>query len=374
VTKIPPVDLSRQYAQIEEEATAAALAVLRSGYYIGGETVQEFERRFGEWIGTQWSVGCNSGTDALYLALRAGGVGPGDEVITSAFTFFATAETISIAGAKPVFIDIDPQTFNLDLDLLESAVTPRTKAIMPVHLFGQPLDMKRLMAVAQKYNLLVIEDCAQATGAQWDGRYVGAWGDMGAFSFFPTKNLGGCGDGGAVTLNDETQAETLRMLREHGSRQRYCHETLGLNSRLDALQAAILSVKLRYLTDWNRQRREAAHCYQLLLQDLPDIILPRETPGGTHVWNQYTIRIPGGADRRDRVREVLRDKGVIAMVYYPLPLHRQPVYESLGYGEGSLPKTERVCQEVLSLPIFPGITEGEQEQVALALKAALSSF
>ncbi|MEB3174697.1 MAG: DegT/DnrJ/EryC1/StrS family aminotransferase [Cyanobacteriota bacterium] len=371
MTKIPPVDLSRQYAQIEEEATAAALAVLRSGYYIGGEAVQEFERRFGEWVGTQWSVGCNSGTDALYLALRAGGVGPGDEVITSAFTFFATAETISIAGAKPIFIDIDPQTFNLDLDLLESAVTSRTKAIMPVHLFGQSVDMTRLMAVARKYDLLVIEDCAQATGAQWDGRYVGAWGDMGAFSFFPTKNLGGCGDGGAVTLNDESQTQTLRMLREHGSRQRYCHETLGLNSRLDALQAAILSVKLRYLTDWNRQRREAAHCYRVLLQDVPDLILPKETPGGLHVWNQYTIRIPDGADRRDRVREILRDKGVIAMVYYPLPLHRQPVYESLGYGEGSLPKTERVCQEVLSLPIFPGITEGEQEQVALALKAAL---
>jgi dTDP-4-amino-4,6-dideoxygalactose transaminase len=375
VTKIPPVDLSRQYNQIDQEATAAVMAVLRSGYYIGGAEVKEFEQEFAAWVGTPHGVSCNSGTDALYLSLRAAQIGPGDEVITSAFTFFATAEVISAVGATPVFVDIDPQTFNLDLDLLAAAITPRTKALLPVHLFGQPVDMTRLMAIAAQNQLVVIEDCAQATGARWQGQQVGSWGHFGAFSFFPTKNLGGCGDGGAVTLHQTESAQTLRMLKEHGSSRRYYHEQIGLNSRLDALQAAILRVKLRYLEQWNQQRRQAALLYGQLLGNLEGIILPTETQGGTHVWNQYTIRCLGNplgsASPREQVRQALLEKGIVTMIYYSLPLHYQPVYTSLGYKPGSLPNTELMCQEVLSLPLFPGITAAEQEQVALALRAAL---
>jgi len=375
VTKIPPVDLSRQYNQIDQEATAAVMAVLRSGYYIGGAEVKEFEQEFAAWVGTPHGVSCNSGTDALYLSLRAAQIGSGDEVITSAFTFFATAEVISAVGATPVFVDIDPQTFNLDLDLLAAAITPRTKALLPVHLFGQPVDMTRLMAIAAPNQLVVIEDCAQATGARWQGQQVGSWGHFGAFSFFPTKNLGGCGDGGAVTLYQPEAAQTLRQLKEHGSSRRYYHEQIGFNSRLDALQAAILRVKLRYLEQWNQQRRQAALLYGQLLENLEGIILPTETLGGTHVWNQYTIRCLanplGSAPPREQVRQALLAKGIVTMIYYPLPLHYQPVYTALGYKPGSLPYTEQVCQEVLSLPLFPGITEAEQEQVALALRAAL---
>lgn len=375
MTKIPPVDLSRQYNQIDQEATAAVMAVLRSGYYIGGAEVKEFEQEFAAWVGTPHGVSCNSGTDALYLSLRAAQIGPGDEVITSAFTFFATAEVISAVGATPVFVDIDPQTFNLDLDLLAAAITPRTKALLPVHLFGQPVDMTRLMAIAAQNQLVVIEDCAQATGARWQGQQVGSWGHFGAFSFFPTKNLGGCGDGGAVTLHQTESAQTLRMLKEHGSSRRYYHEQIGLNSRLDALQAAILRVKLRYLEQWNQQRRQAALLYGQLLGNLEGIILPTETQGGTHVWNQYTIRCLGkplgSASPREQVRQALLEKGIVTMIYYSLPLHYQPVYTSLGYKPGSLPNTELMCQEVLSLPLFPGITAAEQEQVALALQAAL---
>lgn len=375
VKKIPPVDLTRQYQVIEAEANAAAIAVLRSGYYIGGPRVTEFEQAFAEYVGTAHGIGCNSGTDALYLSLLALGIGAGDEVITSAFTFFATAEVISLTGATPVFVDIDPQTFNLDPRLMEGAITPRTKAIMPVHLFGQPVDMTQVMAIASQYQLAVIEDCAQATGATWQGQPVGSFGVTGAFSFFPTKNLGGCGDGGAITCQADDLAATLRMIKEHGSRQRYYHEAIGVNSRLDALQAAILSVKLPYLDAWNDQRRQLAHYYHQLLAPLPDIILPEEIAGGKHVWNQYTIRIPattGGESRqRDQVRETLQAQDVIAMIYYPVPLHLQSVYQGLGYAPGSLPHTEQVAQEVLSLPLFPGMTPREQEQVVAALKTSL---
>ncbi|MGL5032571.1 MAG: DegT/DnrJ/EryC1/StrS family aminotransferase [Microcystaceae cyanobacterium] len=373
--KIPPVDLTRQYQQIEAEANAAAIAVLSSGYYVGGPMVGEFERDFAAYGGTSEGIGCNSGTDALYLSLLALKMGEGDEVITASFTFFATAEMITSTGAKPVFVDIDPQTFNLDPQLIEAAITPQTKAIIPVHLFGQPVDMTQIMAIAEKYNLAVIEDCAQATGAEWQGKKVGSWGTTGAFSFFPTKNLGGCGDGGAVTCNDPDLASTIRMLKEHGSRQRYYHEAIGINSRLDAIQAAILKIKLRYLDQWNEQRRQLAENYTNLLQNLPQIILPTEIVGGKHVWNQYTIRVLNNGQesqlKRDILREKLQTQGVLSMVYYPIPLHSQPVYESLGYGVGSLPHTEQVAKEVLSLPMFPGMTQDEQEQVVYALKDLL---
>ncbi|MEB3311322.1 MAG: DegT/DnrJ/EryC1/StrS family aminotransferase [Snowella sp.] len=372
--KIPPVDLARQYQQIAEETDAAVLDVLRSGYYIGGPVVSDFEKAFGAYVGTKECIGCNSGTDALYLALLALGIGAGDEVITPAFTFFATAEVVSLAGATPVFVEIDPLTFNLDPQKIEAAITPKTKAIIPVHLFGQPVDMSAVTAIAEKHQLFVIEDCAQATGAKWQGKQVGSWGHINAFSFFPTKNLGGCGDGGAVTTDDPELAAKIRMLKEHGSRQRYYHEAIGINSRLDSLQAAILQVKLRHLDEWNQQRREAASRYTELLAPIPGLILPLEITGGEHVWNQYTIRIQNDAlnpTKRDRVREKLQELGVISMVYYPIPLHRQSVYQHLGYPQGSLPQTESIALEVLSLPMFPGITLEEQEQIVYALKEAI---
>lgn len=372
MNKIPPVDLARQYQSIEAEANLAALAVLRSGYYIGGTVVSDFEQQFADYVGTEHGIGCNSGTDALYLSLLALNLGPNDEVITASFTFFATAEVITLTGAKPVFVDIDPATFNLDPQLIEAAITPQTKAIIPVHLFGQPVNMTEVMAIAEKYNLAVVEDCAQATGAEWQGKRVGGWGKTGAFSFFPTKNLGGCGDGGAVTCQDPDLAANIRMLKEHGSRQRYYHEAIGINSRLDALQAAILKIKLKHLEDWNQQRRDLAQHYTELLQPLPNLILPGEISGSKHVWNQYTIRVVDDGtetrSKRDRLREKLQADGVISMVYYPIPLHLQPIYLPLGYQVGSLPHTEQVAKEVLSLPLFPDMTVAEQIQVVYALK------
>ncbi|MEB3121147.1 MAG: DegT/DnrJ/EryC1/StrS family aminotransferase [Snowella sp.] len=372
--KIPPVDLARQYQQIAQETDAAILAVLKSGYYIGGPVVSEFEQQFAEYVGTSHAIGCNSGTDALYLAVLALEIGPGDEVITPSFTFFATAEMVSQTGATPVFVDIDPLTFNLDPHKLEAAITPKTKAIIPVHLFGQPVDMGMVMAIAEKHHLFVIEDCAQATGAKWQDKQVGSWGHINAFSFFPTKNLGGCGDGGAVTTNDPVLADKVRMLKEHGSRQRYFHEAIGINSRLDALQAAILQIKLRYLDEWNQQRQQAAQLYTELLNPIPHLILPTEIDGGEHVWNQYTIRIQNDDSQgisRDRVREKLQESGVLSMIYYPIPLHLQVVYQSLGYPLGSFPQTEAIAEQVLSLPMFPGINIEEQKQVAYALKETL---
>jgi dTDP-4-amino-4,6-dideoxygalactose transaminase len=262
VNNVPPLDLTRQYAQIGDEITAAVQKVLASGGYVGGPAVKSFEREFADYIGVSECVGCNSGTDALILALRALKIGPGDEVITTPFTFFASAEVISAVGATPVFVDIDSGTFNLDVELLEAAITDKTKAIMPVHIFGQPVDMTRLMEIATRHNLAVIEDCAQSVGAQWQSRKVGSIGHVGCFSFYPTKNLGACGDGGAVTTNDPALAASMRMLKEHGQSSRYFYEEIGYNSRLDALQAVILSIKLRYLDSWNAQRRSHRHTLQ----------------------------------------------------------------------------------------------------------------
>ncbi|WP_310424790.1 DegT/DnrJ/EryC1/StrS family aminotransferase [Chamaesiphon sp. VAR_48_metabat_135_sub] len=378
MSNIPPLDLKRQYQAIGADVSAAVLEVLASGAYIGGSVVQNFEQQFASYVGTTESVGCNSGTDALYLALRAMKIGAGDEVITTPFTFIATAETISEVGAKPVFVDIDPTTFNLDLSQLATAITPRTKAIMPVHLFGNPLDMTKLMSISNQHNLIVIEDCAQATGAKWNGKQVGSIGHFGCFSFFPTKNLGACGDGGAITINDPILAADLRMYREHGSRQRYYHEAIGVNSRLDAIQAAVLQVKLQHLDRWNQQRAAVAARYQELLVNIPNIITPQTTPGGESAWNQYTIRLvaPSGIEAaayRDRVRASLQAAGIISMIYYPLPLHLQEVYRDLGYPAGSFPVTELVSHQVLSLPMFPEITPEEQQRVVYALKDAISS-
>ncbi|MGV2831368.1 DegT/DnrJ/EryC1/StrS family aminotransferase [Myxosarcina sp. GI1(2024)] len=370
--KIPPVDLTRQHQSIGEEATKAVLKILNSGRYIGGEAVTSFEGQFADYLGISHSVGCNSGTDALYLALRALNIGEGDEVIATPFTFVATSEAIVRVGAKPVFVDID-DTFNLNLDLLPEAITKRTKAIIAVHLFGQPLNLTRLMAIAKAENLYVIEDCAQATGAQWQQQKIGTIGDIGCFSFFPTKNLGACGDAGAVATNDEAIARKVRMLREHGTQVRYRHDVTGINSRLDALQAAILSIKLPYLDLWNQQRITAAAYYQKLLEPIAGVKLPSALPEGKTVWNQYTIRLENTHTNnlRDDLRERLEQKGISTMVYYPLPLHLQPVYRNLGYQEGQLPNAERAARQVLSLPMFSGISLEEQQQVVYSLKDSL---
>ncbi|MEO8893287.1 MAG: DegT/DnrJ/EryC1/StrS family aminotransferase, partial [Coleofasciculaceae cyanobacterium] len=344
--------------------------------YIGGAMVESFEKQFADYTGVRDCIGCNSGTDALYLALRALEIGPGDEVITTPFTFIATAEVISVVGAKPVFVDIDAQTFNLDLTKLEAAITKQTKAIIPVHLFGQPMDMSELMAIASRHKIAVIEDCAQAVGADWAGSKVGSMGHMGCFSFYPTKNLGACGDGGAVTTNDPEIATKIRMLREHGmSRIRYRHEETGVNSRLDALQAAVLQIKLRHLDEWNQARSEVAARYQELLQPVPGVVIPQEVAGGKAVWNQYCIRLTkdgSNSDHRDAVRNKLQQLGISSTVYYPLPLHLQPVYQDLGYQVGQLPVAEQICHEILALPMFPELSEEEQQQVVYGLKDCLS--
>ena len=379
VNNVPPLDLTQQYAQIGDEISAAVQKVLASGGYVGGPAVKSFEQEFADYIGVSDCVGCNSGTDALILALRALKIGPGDEVITTPFTFFASAETISAVGATPVFVDIDSATLNLDVELIEAAITDKTKAIMPVHIFGQPTDMTRLMEIATKHNLAVIEDCAQSVGAEWESRKVGSIGHVGCFSFYPTKNLGACGDGGAVTTNDPALAASMRMLKEHGQSSRYFYEEIGYNSRLDALQAVILSIKLRYLDSWNSQRRSIATVYGEFLSRVPGVAIPKELPAAKGVWNQYTIRLKSqeykqnlSGNFRDSVRTKLQESGIGSMVYYPLPLHLQPVYKSLGYQADQLPVAEQVCREVLSLPMFPELTRDQQERAIYGLKDCLA--
>jgi dTDP-4-amino-4,6-dideoxygalactose transaminase len=379
VNTVPPLDLGQQYKLIQDEVSACVQAILASGRYIGGSIVEAFEQEFGQYIGVRETIACNSGTDALFLALRALNIGPGDEVITTPFTFIATAEMISAVGATPIFVDIDAQTFNLDLEQIHTAITERTKAIIPVHLFGQPVDMTRLMAIAASYHLAVIEDCAQATGGTWQGQKVGSIGHIGCFSFFPTKNLGACGDGGAVTTQDSTLAQRMRMIKEHGQSSRYRSETIGMNSRLDALQAGILQIKLRYLDRWNQQRQRVAQRYHQFLYSLPEIITPQEIVGGESVWNQYTIRVqsvsnPLNSDLkpRDHLRNYLQAQGIGSMIYYPIPLHQQPVYQNLGYQPHQLPIVEVVCQEVLSLPLFPELSSDQQDQVIEAIQEGLT--
>ena len=377
---IPPLDLSRQYQTIAAEIESAVLQVMASGRYIGGQTVQDFEQQFAQYIGTAECVSCANGTDALYLALRALDIGPGDEVITTPFTFMATAETISLVGATPVFVDIEAETFNLDVSQVANAITEKTRAIVPVHLFGQPVDMTQVMAIASTHGLAVIEDVAQAAGSEWAGQKTGSIGHLGCFSFFPTKNLGAFGDGGAVTTNDPTLAAKMRVVKDHGATQRYYHEKIGINSRLDALQAAILKIKLPYLDSWNDRRRAVAADYHQRLANFPGVILPQETPGSRAVWNQYTIRVKSQEltaknppeNQRDRLRQELQNQGISSTVYYPFPLHLQPVYQHLSYQTGQLPKVEQICQEVLSLPMFPELSLGEIESVVNGLKNSLS--
>ncbi|MGB3534184.1 MAG: DegT/DnrJ/EryC1/StrS family aminotransferase [Microcoleaceae cyanobacterium] len=365
---VPPVNLSLQYQQIHHEVTTALQAVLASGYYIGGTVVEQFEQQLANYIGVSEVISCNSGTDALFLALRALEIGPGDEVITTPFTFIATAEMISAVGATPVFVDIEADTFNLDIEQIKSAITEKTRAIIPVHLFGLPVNMTRLMAIAKTHDLMVIEDCAQATGAQWQGQKVGSIGHIGCFSFFPTKNLGACGDGGAITTHDSDLALKISQLKDHGQSSKYCSETVGVNSRLDSLQAAILSIKLQYLDRWNQQRIAIARRYDQFLSHIPGITVPQVNPVEMSVWNQYTLTIdshstPSPTLLRDQLRTQLQQQGIGTMIYYPIPLHMQPIYQNLGYHPGRFPIAERVAREVLSLPMFPELSDPQQDRV-----------
>ena len=362
---IPILDLKPQYAALQAEMDAAILAAVRSGQYINGPNVKAFEQEFARTLGVNHAVGMNSGTDALHLALRALGVGPGDEVITVPFTFVATTEAIGIVGARPVFVDIDPVTYNLDVTQVEAAITPRTKAILPVHLYGQSADMAPLEDLARQHGIYLVEDCAQSVGATYRGQMTGTIGHIGCFSFFPSKNLGAYGDAGAAVTNDPELAARMVALRGHGGRVKYHHETLGVNSRLDEVQAAVLRVKLPHLETWNAGRREVARRYDALIRDaeIPGVVTPEVLAETGPVFHQYTIRVT----TRDRVQKALADRGIQTMIYYPVPLDQQAVHAYLGHGPLDFPVSARAAREVLSLPIFPEITPEQQQQVVEAL-------
>ena len=358
--KVPFLDLGRQYEAIGAELERAVLGVVRSGQFVLGEHLAALEAAMAGYCGTSFAVGVGSGTDALMLSLEALGIGPGDEVITPPFTFVATAEVISRIGATPVFADIEPLTYNLDPAEVARRVTARTRAIIPVHLYGQPVDMDPLLTVAAEHGLAVIEDAAQAVGAEYGGRRVGSIGQVGCFSFFPTKNLGGMGDGGLVTTDDPEVADRLRMLRHHGSRLRYVHERLGWCSRLDEIQAAVLRVKLGHLDAWTESRRSLAGAYSAGLRGTP-LQLPTEREGDRVVHHLYTV----ACAERDALVAHLVERGVSAMVHYPMPLHHQPIYAHLR--KETLPHSESAAQRVLSLPLFPELTGEELELVVAAI-------
>jgi len=359
---VPLLDLKAQYKTIKPEIMAAIEAVCDEQGFVLGPRVVELEQAVAKFVGVGHAVACASGSDALLLSMMALGVGHGDEVITAPFTFFATAGSISECGAAPVFVDVEPDTFNLDPAKIDAKITPRTKAIMPIHLFGQCADMDAIKTIAKRRGLAVIEDACQAIGASRHGVKAGALGDTGCFSFFPTKNLGGYGDGGIITTADAQLREKLAMLRVHGSRVRYVHELPGINSRLDAIQAAVLRVKLNHLEGWTAGRQRNARRYERLFADaklLERVTLPRTDKGNVHVYNQFTVR----AQKRDELRAYLKDKGVGTEIYYPIPLHLQDCYRGLGYKKGDFPVSERAAEEVMSLPIYAELTEDQQAYV-----------
>lgn len=362
---VPLLDLKAQHARIGSEVMSAISAVMESQMFILGAQVTEFEKAVAEYSGCRHAVGVSSGTDALLVSLMAEGIGPGDEVITSPYSFFATAGCVTRVGARPVFVDIDPVSFNIDPSKVEAAVTPRTKAIIPVHLFGQMADMDPLMEIARSRRLVVIEDAAQSIGAEYKGTRAGSIGHYGCFSFFPSKNLGGAGDGGMVTTNDDERAEKLRVLRNHGAKPKYFHGLIGGNFRLDTLQAAVLLVKLRHLDGWTAARQRNAETYRRLFHEAgvvgdgthmegrKGLALPAELPSRRHIYNQFVVRV----DRRDDLRAFLKERDIGHEVYYPVPFHLQECYADLGYREGRFPETESAARRALALPIYPELTE-----------------
>jgi dTDP-4-amino-4,6-dideoxygalactose transaminase len=364
---VPFLDLSAQYRSTRDELTPVLQRVLESTAFAGGPFVADFEREFAAFCGCRFAVGVGSGTSALWLALLGLGVGPGDAVITTPNTFIATAEAISLGGATPVFVDVDPQTYTMDPSLLERAITSRTKAIIPVHLYGQPADMDPILAIAKRHGLLVIEDACQAHGAWYKGHRAGSLGEAGCFSFYPGKNLGAYGEAGAVVTNNAELAQTIRILRDHGQAERYKHLTIGWNDRMDGIQGGILSVKLKHLDQWNEARRAHARLYGELLQDSDHIVLPREADYARHVYHIYSIRV----QCRDELITALKQQGIACGIHYPVPIHLQKAYEFLGRRKGSFPVAERCAEETLSLPMFPELTREQVEIVASTVTSFL---
>lgn len=367
IGNVPFVDLKAQHASIEEEVNNAALNVIRNTNFILGREVSLFEEEFAAFCDARHAVGVDSGTSALELALRAYGIGPGDEVITTANTFIATVLAISCTGASPVLVDVDPQTCNMDVSLMERAITGRTKAVIPVHLYGQPADMDSILEIAKKHNLVVIEDACQAHGAKYKGRRAGSLGHAAAFSFYPAKNLGACGDGGAVTTNDEKVMQSLKMLRDYGQPKKYHHQVIGYNRRLDTIQAAILSVKLRRLDAWNEARRRHARLYGELLKGTP-VMLPVEAPYAEPVYHLYVIRL----EDRDGLINHLRERGISTGIHYPIPVHLQQAYAHLGYKKGSFPVTEHHASRIVSLPMYAELTLDSIEHVVGSIREFVS--
>ena len=370
------VDTITQYEKIRDEVDQAVQAVIRSGQYINGPVVKGFTEDLATFMDVPHVIPCANGTDALQIALMALGLQPGDEVITPSFTYIATVEVIALLQLKPVFVEVDPRTFNLDPSTLEAAITPRTKAIMPVHLFGQPAPMEPIMKIARKHGLYVVEDTAQAIGATYrfsDGREmrVGTIGDIGTTSFYPSKNLGAFGDGGALFTRDAELAAKLLTICNHGSNERYLHEVVGVNSRLDAVQAAILRVKLQHLEAYNQARSAAADRYDELLADIPGLELPYRMPGATHVFHQYTLRLTAGRALRDAVKAQLDAQGIPNMIYYPITSHLQAGYQRYGYQAGDLPLSEQLTAEVLSLPMHSELDDAQQAYLTQHLIEAL---
>jgi dTDP-4-amino-4,6-dideoxygalactose transaminase len=360
---VPLLDLKAQYADIKAEMDAAIHRVLDGTRFIGGPEVSGLEEEIARYSQCAHAIACASGTDALLLSLRALDVGPGDEVVTGAYSFFASAGVIANAGATPVFVDIDPTTYNMDPHRLEAAITPRTKAVIAVHLYGQCCDLTAVHAVCEKRKVWLIEDAAQAIGSEWEGRRAGSVGHFGCFSFFPSKNLGAAGDGGMIVAQDAALADRVRLLREHGARPKYYHALVGTNSRLDALQAAILRVKLRHLDRWSEARARNAALYDQLFEGAR-VGRPWRDPRGRHIYNQYVLRV----QRRDALRTHLADRGIGTEIYYPVPLHRQQCFATLGYAEGDMPQSEAAARETLALPIYPELTEEQLRYVAATVR------
>lgn len=353
------VDLNRQYQAIKPEIDSAIARVLDRTDFILGEEVRRFQEEFASYCQVEHAVGLDSGTSALELGVRALGIGAGDEVLVPANSFIASASAVSFTGATPVFVDVDPVTYNIDVQQLAQRITPRTKAIMPVHLYGQPAEMDAIMEVVERYGLFVIEDACQAHGARYKGRRVGSIGHVGAFSFYPGKNLGAYGDGGALVTNDPHIADRVRMMRNYGQREKYHHVSLGWNRRLDTIQAAVLQVKLRYLDEWNALRRRWAALYDQLLEDI-DVVRPVAAPSGEHVYHLYVVQV----EERDRLQTYLAANGIATGIHYPIPIHLQRVYADLGYQTGDFPVSERCAPRLLSLPMFPELKAEEVEFIA----------
>ena len=367
--KVPFLDLTAHHQPIREQLDAAIRDVIDSNAFAGGPFVAAFEREFAQYCGSSFGIGVGNGTDALWLSLLALGVGPGDEVITVPSTFMATAEAISFCGARPKFVDIDEQTYTLDAGLLESAITPRTKAIIPVHLFGQCADMDPIIEIASRHGIPVVEDACQAHGALYKGRKAGSLGATGCFSFYPGKNLGALGEAGAIVTNDKELAGKIQVLRDHGQHRKYHHSCVGWNARMDGIQGAVLSVKLKQLDVCNVRRHSHGLLYDQLLGDAEEIITPFEAPHNRHVYHVYAVRVKN----RDAIMQALGEKGISCAIHYPIPVHLQEAYQFLGYKEGSFPVAERCAEEFLSLPMYPELTKGQIHAVAQELKLCLSS-